>query len=1177
MKTTHAGILIIIAALTAAPASAELIKNGDFESVSGTSVSDWKIDGKDAVVEASPNGGFISGTYSVYIKSASDDPAVRAGAGITQPVAVEPGASYTLVFYARGEKDGQILRVFHDAWRAVGAHWYRQKEISLTKEWKKYTVEESIPGAEEWDNRKLSIRFSVSYGSCFIDNVSMTPAVKASFAVPSRRNILENPGFDDGVSGWFAESWNPSWSNGTERMERDTAVKHSGRASLKLHERRTSLVSRRYQFKPDTAYTMSFSMKSDDSTGEGVNAFVITPHWKIAKTEITPSMLSREWKRYTVAFKAASLGNAYANSCYIRIDARSTVWIDSFQFEEGPATEYDPGVQAGIEPAVPSGIFQKNTPAAVVLSARNLKGSSGPHVLTLMNIGPDGSERWVRTVEVTGDSSSAAVTIPSDMAGVVDLSLTLTARAAPKNVLASAEWRAVIIDGDLALPPNPYFGLDTAPAWSPMASLLSEEELASGFGAGMGRSFFSTTSGWPVGLRTNTSVRNPEHIAVLREAYGVLSKAGKSVMIVFDAGRDNPLTLRYMSRNGKLIPIEEREAAIPEFASRMALWVTALSNVLDVAEIFNEPNIWIVGGEKGMPPELYVNVLAAVHKAVRAVNTSVKLAANINGIDFEYTQKFLALGGANYIDVFTVHPYRTTAENPPLYEDYRRLRAVLDKAKPGIPVVNSEQYYGVRNPIYQGEYDRNYFSDSEEDQAGRLLQTSLHGIAADRIPFCIFAPGALLAKEGISESRYFYHYFGMLRTLSSLVRDVTQGDTVASDRSLRVFLFEKNDGTKVVTANTRTFGVKGTVAISLKADAAYDANGNKLDAGAVPVRYVPSYWVFGKSVRSDDIRRAFATAVCRGFDFPVELTASTRSDGKLAVQLKNVSTTAAHGNVKITRSPDIWSFPSSIAFDIPAGGAIERAVDPSGTPAWNAQYALTYTAQSDELIINRTLRLPSLSIPKARTPITVDGDLSDWDAPWIVLDEHALSKNFNEKPHQGSADLKARLALRWDNGGLYLAVQVRDDVVVHKGNPSLLYESDSVQVYFDLGNNALDGVNAYDKDDVCYAIGLDKNTPVAYLEKNPGMRYVGENNAETGIDPEVKVSYRAAGDGYIIEAFFPSFTLPFLALKSGSVMGISLIVNDNDGSGRKQGLTLGPKGTEPFSSPFLWRCAELKE
>ena len=1169
----------IIIALLAVPAFAELIKNGDFESISGTSINEWKSEGKDGVIEASANGGFISGTYSAYVKSASADPSVRAGAGIAQPVSVEPVTSYTLVFYARAEKDGQILRVFHDAWRAVGAHWYRQKEITLTKEWKKYTIEESIPGAEEWDNRKLSIRFSIAYGSVFIDNVSMTPAAKGSFAAPSRRNILENPGFDDGISGWFAESWNPSWSTKAEHMERDRSVKHAGSSSMKIYGRTVSLVSRRYPFKPDTTYTASFYMRSDDNSGEGVFAFVITPTWKIARTEITPSMLSREWKRYTVSFKAASLGNAYANSFYIRIDPRSTVWLDSVQLEEGVATDYDPGMQAGIEPSVASGIFQKNAPASIAVSARSPKDFSEPHVLTLKSFGTDGAERWTRTVEVTGNDASKAIGIPSDMAGVVDLSLTLASRAAPKHILASTEWRAVIIDGDFALPLNPYLGLDTAPAWSPMASLLSEEELARGFGAGMGRSFFSTSSGWPVGLRTNTSVKNQEHITALREAYGVLSKAGKSVMIVFDAGRDNPLTLRYMSRNGKLIPIEEREAAIPEFAARMALWVTALSNELAVAEIFNEPNIWIVGGEKGMPPELYVKVLQAVHKAVRAVNTSVKLAANINGIDMEYTDKFLKLGGANSIDVFTVHPYRATAENPPLFEDYRRLRAMLDKAKPGIPVVNSEQYFGVRNPIYQGEYDRNYFSDSEEDQAGRLLQISLHGIAADRVPFCVFAPGALLAKEGISGSRYFYHYFGMLRTMSSLVRDVKRADTIASDRSLRVFLFEKEDGTKVVTANTRIFGVKGSVTISLKADAAYDANGNMLAAIAVPVSYVPSYWVFGKIVQPDDIRRAFGAAVCRGFDFPVELTANTRSDGKLAVHLRNVSTLPARGNVKVLHSPDLWSFPPSIAFDIAAGGANERTIEPSGTPAWNAMYALKYTAQSDELIVNRTLRLPSISIPKARAPVTADGDLSDWvDASWMVLDENALSKDFNNTlPHQGSADLKARVAFRWDGNGFYCAVQVRDDAVVNKGNVAQLYESDSVQLYFDLGNNAADGVNAYDKDDVCYAIGLDKNTPVAYLEKNPGMRYVGENNTETGVDPEVKVAYRASSDGYVYEAFFPSFTLPFLALKGGSVMGISLIVNDNDGAGRKQGLTLGPKGTEPFSAPFLWRCAELRD
>ncbi|MBN8215551.1 MAG: hypothetical protein J0L75_02865 [Spirochaetes bacterium] len=1177
--------IAVIALLAAAPLAAaeNLLKNGDFEELGGASLSGWTTEGKEAVVEASTEGAFIRGKVSAMIRSASTNAAVRAGATVAQPVpGAEPGRTYALAFFAKGEKSGQVLTVIYDAWRPVGAHWYRKKEVPLTAEWKKYALEESIPGAAEWDGRKLTIRFSIGYGSVFLDEVSLTAVVKEDGG-SAQRSLLENPGFDDGISGWFAESWAPTWAVSSNRMGRDFAVKHRGACSLKLPFPGTSLISRRYAFKPDTAYTASFWARSDDASGQGLSAFLITPDWKIFKTEVPARELGRDWKRYSVAFKAPSQGNAYGNSFYIRVDPRSTVWVDSFQLEEGPATDYDPGIQAGIEPYPPSGIYKAGQPGTVRVSATRNAPWGEAHLLTLQGCGADGAVQWTKSVEIPGDAKDVreSLALPTERLGVIDLRASIAAKSAPGKSIASAQWRVVVIAGDYALPPNPLLGLDTAPAWAPLPTLLSEEGLAAGFAAGMGRSFFSTSGGWPVGERKNTSVEDPMHVRALREAYAIPRASGKSTMVVFDAGRASPLSLRNMKRDGKLIPLEEREAAIPEFAKNLAAWVVALSNVFDMVEVFNEPNIWVIGGEKGMPPELYVKALSAAHRAVRAVNQNVRLAADMNGMDFEYAEKLVKLGGAAFFDVFTVHPYRATAENPPLYEDYRKLRAILDKARPGIPVVNSEQYFGVRNPVYQMEHERNYFADSEEDQAGRLLQTALHGFAAEAVPFSLFAPGAMVGKEGISDSRYFYHSFGMLRTLGRLTRGLARGEELACDKSLRVFLLELADGSRLVTANTRIFGVKGTVKLPLAAEAAWDPNGNPISQDAVPVGYTPTYWSFAKATPAEAIRRAFRSATCRGFDFPVELSASLGADGKVRLTLKNVSTTPAAGTVKFDASPVPWAFPTTLPFDLAPGAVAEKRLEAGGAkPAWNAQYAVPYAAQSEDLIVRRVLRLPSLLVPKAAKAIAVDGDLSDWDdAPWMTLGEEALSKNFSAKlPHQGAADFGARVALRWADGGLYLAARVRDDVAFQKGNPNTLYERDSLQLYFDLGNNASPQVHAYDKDDVVYAIGLDESgRAVANLEKSPGTRYIGANNVETGLDADVKVACRSLPDGYAYEVFFPSFTLPFLAIKPGSVFGVSLLLNDNDGAGRKQGLTLGPKGTEPFGEPSLWRCAQLGE
>jgi len=134
---------------------------------------------------------------------------------------------------------------------------------------------------------------------------------------------------------------------------------------------------------------------------------------------------------------------------------------------------------------------------------------------------------------------------------------------------------------------------------------------------------------------------------------------------------------------------------------------------------------------------------------------------------------------------------------------------------------------------------------------------------------------------------------------------------------------------------------------------------------------------------------------------------------------------------------------------------------------------------------------------------------------------------------------------------------------------------DSFQVYFDQRNNAVPAAK-YDGDDVVYSVGLDKaGKPVAYLEKSPSGRFVGENNAMTGIDRDVTVAYRRTERGYDFEVLFPPAALPFLKLTQGSLLGFSVFVHDNDGVKRKQDLVLGPVQMTPFRHPWAWKCVKL--
>ena len=93
----------------------------------------------------------------------------------------------------------------------------------------------------------------------------------------------------------------------------------------------------------------------------------------------------------------------------------------------------------------------------------------------------------------------------------------------------------------------------------------------------------------------------------------------------------------------------------------------------------------------------------------------------------------------------------------------------------------------------------------------------------------------------------------------------------------------------------------------------------------------------------------------------------------------------------------------------------------------------------------------------------------------------------------------------------------------------------------------------------------------AYVTKGADGRYLGEANKTTGLDPAVRAAVRREGDTTVYEILFPRAALPGVKLQRDGSFGFSLLVNDNDGGGRKTGLTLAPKGSEPYAHPEEYR------
>jgi hypothetical protein len=171
--------------------------------------------------------------------------------------------------------------------------------------------------------------------------------------------------------------------------------------------------------------------------------------------------------------------------------------------------------------------------------------------------------------------------------------------------------------------------------------------------------------------------------------------------------------------------------------------------------------------------------------------------------------------------------------------------------------------------------------------------------------------------------------------------------------------------------------------------------------------------------------------------------------------------------------------------------------------------------------------------------IKADGDLSDWkDIDSIKLGEANLSKEFNSKlKRTGDQDLSAEVALGWNADYFAMVVMVTT-------------ESNS-------------------GDDVEYLFSLISGKANAWLVKGADGNYKGKANKTDGFnDVDVDVSITRSGNKTIYEIVFPlSKCLPGVTLGNDLNFGFSLLINDNDGQGRKTGLTFAPKGTEPYGHP----------
>ena len=197
----------------------------------------------------------------------------------------------------------------------------------------------------------------------------------------------------------------------------------------------------------------------------------------------------------------------------------------------------------------------------------------------------------------------------------------------------------------------------------------------------------------------------------------------------------------------------------------------------------------------------------------------------------------------------------------------------------------------------------------------------------------------------------------------------------------------------------------------------------------------------------------------------------------------------------------------------------------------------------------------------AEVAITVDGNLADWQDAYPV---HVRRKDQNATGYQDSANLEATAYAKWAADGLYVAVDVRDDVHKQSENAANMWKNDSVQISLDPLNNR---ESPYGADDVEWAFALADDGKLLVNVFNSTAP--NPNGDMSGRVPFAAVRDEAAARTRY-EFKIPSAYVKDLTPALGGKLGFNVAVNDADYQNGRDNFIQWTQGTADSKNTSLY-------
>lgn len=197
-----------------------LIANSDFEDGSGDDFTDWeKLNGGDQMTGVTGDNAYYG--RSMRVVGAMANPWNTQLA--SKEMQLNLNSEYTLVFWAKAEADGAIMRVSSSQYNhhGAGSDFFYGEDKVIPTEWTQltwtFTVTADLP------SYKMVLDMGTTNVPFLIDNITLIETGAAGPAIP--QNLLANPGFEDGLNSWAV-------LNGS--IEATTEEVHCGAQAIKV-------------------------------------------------------------------------------------------------------------------------------------------------------------------------------------------------------------------------------------------------------------------------------------------------------------------------------------------------------------------------------------------------------------------------------------------------------------------------------------------------------------------------------------------------------------------------------------------------------------------------------------------------------------------------------------------------------------------------------------------------------------------------------------------------------------------------------------------------------------------------------------------------------------------------------------------------------------------------------